>query len=66
MATRGPKGGRTTTTSGGLIRKGFLVTREQAEELRERAHRERTSESELVRDALEDFLFPEGPDEGKT
>ncbi len=56
---RGPKGGHTTTTPGGLVRKGFIITPEQAEELRERAHRERRSESELVREALQDFLFAE-------
>jgi hypothetical protein len=59
----GPKGGKTTRTPGGLVRKSVLLTEEISEELRERAHLERRSESEIVREALEDY-FERRPESG--
>lgn len=59
---RGPRGGETTTTPGGLRRKVLLLTEELAEELRERAHQERRSESEIAREALSAWLWPEDED----
>jgi hypothetical protein len=59
----GPKGGKTTRTPGGLVRKSVLLTEEISEELRERAHLERRSESEIVREALEEY-FDRRPESG--
>jgi len=59
----GPKGGKTTRTPGGLVRKSVLLTEEISEELRERAHSERRSESDIVREALEDY-FDRHPESG--
>lgn len=56
----GPKGGKTTRTPGGLVRKSMLLTEKLSEELREHAHRERRSESEIVREALEDYFDRRG------
>jgi hypothetical protein len=52
----GPRGGTTTRTESGLVRKTLWLSEIEAEELRQRAFRERTSESELMRDALRAFL----------
>jgi len=59
-AKRGPKGGRTTRTAGGLVRKALFIREDQDEDLRRLAYERQTSESELVRDALDAFLEAEG------
>ena len=56
----GPKGGRTTRTTGGLVRKAWFVRDDQAADVRQRAFDEQRSESEVVRDALDAFLEGEG------
>ena len=40
------------------MRKALLLTPELAEELRERAHQERRSESDIAREALDAFFHP--------
>lgn len=62
QAGEGPKGGKTTRTPGGLVRKSILLTEELSEELRERAHQERRSESEIVREVLAAFFWPREED----
>jgi hypothetical protein len=57
---RGPKGGETTVTAGGLVHKKILLRQDQAEGLRRAAFDERRSESEIVRDALDAYLDREG------
>lgn len=52
----GPRGGKTTRTDSGLVRKTLWLSEDEAEELRQRAFKERTSESELMREALRSFL----------
>jgi ribbon-helix-helix CopG family protein len=52
----GPRGGKTTRTDSGLVRKTLWLAEDEAEELRQRAFKERTSESELMREALRRFL----------
>lgn len=47
------------------MRKSVLLTEDLSEELRERAHRERRSESEIVREALGAWLFPKDEDMGR-
>lgn len=49
----GPRGGRTTRTAGGLVRKAWFVRDDQAAALRRLAYERELSESELVRDALD-------------
>lgn len=53
---RGPKGGKTTTTTGGLVHKKVLVREDQSEALRQASFEERRSESEIIRKALDDYL----------
>jgi hypothetical protein len=53
---RGPKGGKTTTTTGGLVHKKVLIREDQSEALRAASFEERRSESEIIREALDDYL----------
>ncbi len=53
---RGPKGGKTTTTTGGLVHKKVLIREDQAEALRRASFDKRRSESEIVREALDDYF----------
>lgn len=53
---RGPRGGLTTITPGGKIRKSILLNPDEEEALRDRAYRQRVTESSLVREALRTFL----------
>jgi len=57
---RGPKGGRSTRTAGGLIRKTLLIRPDQDAELRRLAYERQRSESEIARDALDLYLDAEG------
>jgi hypothetical protein len=58
MATerRGPRGGASAFTPGGLRKKSFYLDEEEARALRKRAFDEERSESDLVREALRLFL----------
>lgn len=53
---QGPRGGKTTMTETGLVRKTIWFHRDEAEELRRRAFDERRSESEIVREAVRRIL----------
>lgn len=55
-AEKGPRGGKTTRTSTGLVKKNFWLPREMTEQLREAAFRMRVSEADLMRRALEQLL----------
>ena len=48
----GPRGGRTTVSASGMVRKSLWLHGDEAEALRERAYRERRAESEIMREAL--------------
>lgn len=53
---KGPRGGETTVTKSGMVRKTIWLNGDEAEALRERAYRERRSESEIVRESLRAYL----------
>ena len=53
---RGPQGGVTTITPGGLVRKSILIHGDEEEALREKAYKDRMSESSIVREALRSYL----------
>lgn len=61
---RGPRGGTTTTTPGGLRRKVFYIEADEATVLRQRAFDAEVTESELVRRALRQFLDLPSEEEG--
>ena len=48
----GPRGGKTTVSKGGLIRKTFWIHEDENEALRRAAFEERTTETEIVRELL--------------
>jgi hypothetical protein len=52
----GPRGGETTVSKSGMVRKTLWLHGDEAEALRERAFRERRAESEIVREALRKLL----------
>jgi hypothetical protein len=52
----GPRGGETTVTKSGMIRKTLWIHHDEAEALRERAYRERRAESDIMREALRQLL----------
>jgi hypothetical protein len=52
----GPRGGKTTVTDSGLVRKTIYFHADEAEALRVKAFENRRSESEIVRDAVRRFL----------
>ncbi len=53
---QGPRGGLTTVTKSGMVRKTLWLHEDEAEALRERAYKDRRSESEIMRQALRRFL----------
>jgi hypothetical protein len=52
----GPRGGETTISKSGMVRKTLWLHGDEAEVLRERAFKERRAESEIVREALRGYL----------
>lgn len=52
----GPRGGETTVSKSGMIRKTFWLHGDEAETLRLKAFHERCAESEIVRAALRLYL----------
>lgn len=68
LLPRGPKGGRTTRTRSGMVRKSLLIGEEEARALRREAYLTERSEAEIVREALRRFLGlpldPEGEPPG--
>ena len=52
----GPRGGETTVTKSGMIRKTIWLHGDEAEALRAQAYKEHRSESEIVRDSLRAYL----------
>ena len=52
----GPRGGKTTRTKSGAIRKTFWLPEEVAETLRVRAFEDRQTETAIVVDALREHL----------
>ena len=56
LLPRGPKGGRTTRTRSGMVRKSLMVGTEEARALRREAYLTERSEAEIVREALRRFF----------
>ncbi len=52
----GPRGGVTTRTRGGMVKKNLWLPEEMAETLRQKAFDERRSEADIIREALADVL----------
>lgn len=52
----GPRGGETTISKSGMVRKTLWLHGDQAEALRLRAFKDRRAESEIVREALRRLL----------
>jgi alpha-amylase/alpha-mannosidase (GH57 family) len=50
--TVGPRGGRTTRTPSGMVKKNLWVSEDLAEALREKAYHERRTEAEILRQGL--------------
>jgi len=53
----GPRGGTTTLTKSGLVRKNFWLLIDEAEALRLKAFRERRTEADIICDALRFVLY---------
>jgi len=53
---KGPRGGETTVSKSGMVRKTLWLHSDEAEELRQRAFKERRPESEIVREGLRKIL----------
>jgi hypothetical protein len=53
---KGPRGGETTVSKSGMVRKTLWLHGDEADALREKAYQERRAESEIVREALRGFL----------
>ena len=54
----GPRGGTTTVTRSGMVKKNLWIPREEAEALRQKAFEERRSEADIIREGLEMMLDP--------
>jgi len=52
----GPRGGRTTRTPSGMVKKNLWVSEAMAEALREKAFYERRTEAEILREGLRAVL----------
>lgn len=52
----GPRGGTTTVTSSGMIRKNLWISHEENEALRRRAYERRLSETQIIRAGLRRIL----------
>jgi len=53
---RGPRGGRTTVSKSGLVRKTLWIHEDENEALRQAAFDRRTSETEIVRRLLREHF----------
>lgn len=52
----GPRGGTTTVTKSGMVKKNLWIPRDEAEALREKAYVERRSEADIIREGLRAVL----------
>ena len=53
----GPRGGTTTITRSGMVKKNLWIPADEAEALRRKAFDERRSEADIVREGLRRVLF---------
>ena len=59
----GPRGGKTTISPGGLMRKTFYLGPEEEENLRQEAFESRRSEGDIVRQLIREHYGLEEPTE---
>jgi hypothetical protein len=52
----GPRGGTTTVTKSGMVKKNLWIPQDEAELLREKAFQERRSEADIIREGLRTVL----------
>jgi len=52
----GPRGGTTTVTKSGMVKKNLWIPRDEAEALRAKAFNERRSEADIIRQGLRAVL----------
>jgi hypothetical protein len=52
----GPRGGTTTVTKSGMVKKNLWIPQDEAEMLREKAFHERRSEADIIREGLRTVL----------
>ena len=52
----GPRGGTTTVTASGMVKKNLWIPQGEAEALREKAYVERRSEADIIREGLRHVL----------
>lgn len=52
----GPRGGTTTVTKSGMVKKNLWIPQDEAEALREKAFHERRSEADIIREGLRSVL----------
>ncbi len=55
----GPRGGTTTVTKSGMVKKNLWIPQDEAEALREKAFVERRSEADIIREGLRSVLDDE-------
>lgn len=53
---KGPRGGTTTVTKSGMVKKNLWIPRDEAEALRDKAYNERRSEADIIREGLRAVL----------
>jgi len=56
LPTTGPRGGRTTVTRSGLVRKTFALHHDEVRALRKAAYEQERTETDIVRTALRRYL----------
>jgi len=56
----GMRGGTTTRSESGMVRKNFWLSEEMNEALRRKAYEERRTETDIIRDALSRLLGVDG------
>lgn len=61
----GPRGGTTTVTKSGMVKKNLWIPRDEAEALREKAFHERRSEADIIREGLRAVLESGGMGSGE-
>jgi hypothetical protein len=53
---KGPRGGTTTVTKSGMVKKNLWIPLDEAEALRDKAYNERRSEADIIREGLRAVL----------
>ena len=62
----GPRGGETTITTSGMLRKTVYFAREEWQAIRQRAYGLETSATDVIREAVREQLAPAQPHRGRA